>query len=236
MIKLIVNADDFGYSRGVNYGIIDAHKYGIVNSTTMMMNMPDADHAIELAKQTPSLPLGIHLVLTCGRPLLPDVPTLVNQDGNFKKLGSLKDNRDLLSSEIEREWTAQIEKFLATGLVPTHFDSHHHVHTLPELLPIVQRLSAKYQLPVRRINEMAVKGVPAFTDVFLHDFYGDGATWDYFNNLGSRADENQVVEVMCHPGYLDFSLMTGSSYNKERVRETAILTSVKLPNQVTLYK
>ncbi|WP_462413378.1 chitin disaccharide deacetylase [Neobacillus sp. Marseille-QA0830] len=234
MITLIVNADDFGYSRGINYGIIDAHKNGIVNSTTMMMNMPDAAHAIELAKQTPTLCLGIHLVLTCGRPLLEDVPSLTDQDGNFKKLRDIKDTGRLSLIDIEREWTAQIEKFLASGLVPTHFDSHHHVHAIPEFLPVVQRLSAKYQLSARRVGKDALEGVPAFTDVFFHDFYGDGVDWDYFEKLISRVEDNQSVEVMCHPGYLDYRLLTGSSYNKERMKEIAVLTTTKLPRHVKL--
>jgi predicted glycoside hydrolase/deacetylase ChbG (UPF0249 family) len=84
LIKLIVNADDFGYSRCVNFGIIDAHRDGINNSATMMMNMLGVGHAIELAKENPKLQVGIHLVLTCGKPLLPDVPSLVDESATLK--------------------------------------------------------------------------------------------------------------------------------------------------------
>ncbi|MFS0777262.1 chitin disaccharide deacetylase [Neobacillus sp. 3P2-tot-E-2] len=234
MIKLIVNADDFGYSRGVNYGIIDAHKYGIVNSTTMMMNMPGVNHAVELAKEHPALKLGIHLVLTFGKPLLSDVSTLVDEQGNFKKLKDLINDQNLSLIELEREWTAQIDRFLDFGLTATHFDSHHHVHGIPEFLPVIQRLSRKYNLPVRRISEQPVEGVPTFTDCFLHDFYGEGVTQEYFIELSHRDVENQTVEVMCHPGYLDFEVLNGSSYAADRVKETKILTSVTLPDNIIL--
>jgi len=233
MIKLIVNADDFGYSKGINYGIIEAHRNGIVNSTTMMMNMPGVSHAVGLAKENPNLKVGIHLVLTCGKPLLTDVPTLVDQDGFFKK------NRDILESnisleELEREWTAQVEKFLETGLTLTHIDSHHHVHTVPRFLPIVQKLSKKYNLSVRRVSDHALEGVPPYSDVFLHEFYGEGATYDYFEKIVTQVQDGQTVEVMCHPGYLDHEVLNNSSYAKDRVTEVEILTSIKLPNQFVL--
>jgi chitin disaccharide deacetylase len=234
LIKLIVNADDFGYSRGINYGIIDAHKYGIVNSTTMMMNMPGVNHAVELVKEHPTLNLGIHLVLTCGKPLLSDVPSLIDDQGKFKRLNNFMKDNNLSLMELEREWTAQIDRFLDFGLTATHFDSHHHVHSIPEFLPVIQRLSRKYNLPVRRISEQPVEGVPSFTDRFFHDFYGDGVTDDYFVELSKRDIDNQTIEVMCHPGYLDYDVLSGSSYAAQRVKETCILTSVTLPNNIKL--
>lgn len=234
MIRLIVNADDFGYSKGINYGIIEAHKNGIVNSATMMMNMPGVSHAVELAKENPSLQVGIHLVLTCGKPLLNDVPSLVNENGNFKSRGEFLEHKNISLEELESEWTAQIEKYLETGLILTHFDSHHHVHTVPEFLPVVQKIAHKYNLSARRISEHALENVPPFTDVFLHDFYGDGATYDYFDKLLTLVREGQTVEVMCHPGYLDHEILNNSSYTTDRVKETEILSAVKLPKEIVL--
>ncbi|WP_057915265.1 chitin disaccharide deacetylase [Peribacillus muralis] len=234
MIKLIINSDDFGYSRGINFGIIDSHKYGILNSATLMTNMPGAEHAFELAKENPKLQVGIHLVLTCGHPLLDNVSSLVDNNGYFRKLNDVYKHKGFFLEDVEREWTAQIEKFLVSGITPTHFDSHHHVHTLPELLPVVQQLSKKYNLPVRREKEQAVEGVPAFSDVFLNDFYGETATFDYFEKLQNRFPDDSVVEVMTHPGYLDNSILDGSSYNTDRLKETEILTTVKLPENIVL--
>ncbi|MEG0276419.1 MAG: ChbG/HpnK family deacetylase, partial [Coprobacillus sp.] len=70
MVKIINNADDFGYSNAINYGIIDCYLNGMLTSTTLMPAMPGFDHAVALAKQNPGLGIGVHLTLTCGRPVL----------------------------------------------------------------------------------------------------------------------------------------------------------------------
>ncbi|MCM2534381.1 chitin disaccharide deacetylase [Neobacillus pocheonensis] len=233
MIKLVVNADDFGYSRGVNFRIMDSHKRGIVNSATMMMNMPGTEHAIALAKENPTLQVGIHLVLTCGKPLLKDVPSLLDENGDFKRLNRIKEHSDIHLIDLEREWTAQIEKFLASGLVPTHLDSHHHVHGIKEFSPVIKNLAIKYDLAVR-LTENKLEGVQPFTDLFFADFYGETIQEDYFKKLIEKAADGQSVEIMCHPGYVDDEVMNNSSYNIMRVRETSILTSVILPDNVIL--
>jgi chitin disaccharide deacetylase len=233
MINLIINADDFGYSRGVNHGIIDSHVYGIVNSTTMMLNMPGADHAIEMAKNHPQLRVGIHLVLTCGNPVTENVPSLVNENGEFKSLSHLRTDEVSLD-ELEKEWVAQIEKFLASDLKPTHFDSHHHVHTRQEFLPVVQKLSKTYNLPVRMNGQKALAGTTTFSDFSLLDFYGDNVAMEYFTKLPDRLEDGNTVEIMCHPAYLDHAILTGSSYNHQRLTELDILTAVKLPGYMSL--
>ncbi|WP_413300805.1 chitin disaccharide deacetylase [Bacillus sp. 1P10SD] len=233
MIKLIVNADDFGLSKGVNYGIIDSYLYGIVNFTTMMMNMDGTEHAIQLAKKYPELRVGIHLVLTCGKPLVNKVPSLVDETGYFKSCTTLIPN-DISLQELEREWTAQIDRLIDSGLKPTHLDSHHHVHTLEELVPVVKKLSIKYGLPVRKNGSGSIDGVDSFSDLALFDFYNDGVTPDYFAKLKDRVNDGLTVEVMCHPAYLDNNLLTGSSYAYQRLTELEILQSVTLPKNITL--
>ena len=85
MGKVIFNSDDFGYSHGVNYGIADAYQRGILTSTTLMANMPGFDHAVKLKRDLPNLGVGVHLTLTCGKPLLKNVTSLMDGD-NFKHL------------------------------------------------------------------------------------------------------------------------------------------------------
>lgn len=235
MIQLIVNADDFGFSSGVNYGIIDTHLNGIVNSSTMMMNMEGTEHAIQLAKEHPSLQVGIHLVLTCGKPLLQDVGSLTNEEGYFHSLSELHLKKDSVHlEEVEREWTAQIEKFLSSGVPLTHMDSHHHVHTIEELLPVVQRLSKKYNLPVRANGIDQIQGVEPFSDVALFDFYGDGLEATYFDKLKESFTQPIKIEVMAHPAYLDTALLNGSSYTYKRIEEVDILKTVVLPVGIQL--
>lgn len=236
MIDLLVNADDFGFSRGVNHGIIDCHKYGIVNSTTIMMNAAATQHAIELSKNTPTLKVGIHLVLTWGKPLLSDVPSLVDEDGSFKKQSILIENPTEISLyELEREWSAQIDLLLASGVVPSHFDSHHHVHGIKAFYPIVKKLSDYYHLPVRKAGAH-FEDIETVADIFMDDFYGEGVVAAYFDNLNSSKLDGKSLEIMTHPAYLDTVLVEGTSYTTARLRETDILINTQLPKDYMLRK
>jgi len=147
--QLIVNADDFGISEGVNRGIVEAHRQGILTSTTLMANMPAFEQAIALSSENPDLGVGIHLNLTAGVPLLPtsEVSTLVSEDGRFLRMGvALRQltlgRLDL--QQVEAELGAQVEKSLAAGIVPTHLDSHHHLHTHPALQPTAISLALRH--------------------------------------------------------------------------------------------
>jgi chitin disaccharide deacetylase len=230
MIKLIVNADDFGYSNGINYGIIDAHKNGIVNSATLMMNMPGTAHAIELAKQTPTLGVGIHLVLDCEKPLRNDVPSLINESGYFKHRKQIINNPAIDLADVEKEWRTQIDVCYAAGLTPTHLDSHHHIHGAPNLIPVIEKLSQVYKLPVRTDMNDTLKNALPFSDYCFFDFYEDGVTMDYFEKLAKKVPDGSIVEIMAHPGYLDSIITNGSSYTMKRVEEYHVLTTCTLPN------
>lgn len=144
--QLVVNADDFGISRGVNRGIIEAHQRGLVTSASLMANLPAAEDALTRAAITPGLGLGLHLTLTAGRPLSPPaaVPSLVDLDGRFLALGGLLARLSLgrvRAEDLERELLAQIEWALRRGLRPSHLDGHHHIHVHPRVAPIVIRLA-----------------------------------------------------------------------------------------------
>lgn len=227
-MKLIVNADDFGYTPAVTYGILDAYKNGIVTSTTMMCNSPYIDHAVELAKQHPGLGVGVHLVLTSRAPLHDDVSSLIDQDGKFYHQSEIfKHARE---EDIEKEWTAQIERFLASGLKPTHLDSHHNVHSHSIAFPVAIRLATKYRLPLRNaLNDTFDYGSIKTTDVMLREFYGEQSTYETLEKqLMKVASKPQTVEVNCHPGYIDQELRFQSSYVEQRNMEYSILTSNRI--------
>lgn len=230
-MKLIVNADDFGYTRAVTYGILDAFKNGIVTSTTMMCNSPHIDLAVELAKQNPELGVGIHLVLTCGKPLCKDVFSLVQENGNFHHQSKIFSYATV--EDIEKEFTAQIEKFYSTGLSPTHLDSHHNVHGNELALPIAIRLADKYGLPLRRASNDskidAFYGQVLRTNLMLREFYGDGVSIKTLEKqLLKVVEKEQTVEINCHPGYIDETLIRQSSYVQHRIQELELLTSVNI--------
>lgn len=218
--KWVVNADDFGYSKAVNYGILDAHKYGIVTSATLMANMPGAFHAAQLAKECKELGVGIHLVLTCGSPVRDDVPSLVNSEGTFHKLSDIEKHASL--EDVKKELTSQIELFYSLGLTPTHLDSHHHIHTMKSFYPIVKELAETYQLPNRSAGNADRKLHPI--EYLCADFYGSHLTVENTLTLFESLLDFETVEIMSHPSFIDNALSAGSSYSKERLNELDILT------------
>jgi len=223
-MKLIVNADDFGYSPGVNSGIISAYRDGIVSSASMMVNLPGFHHAVELAKAHPGFGVGIHLVLTCGSPVTDDVPTLIDDSGRFRSFSEAV--AFAATDDLEREWSAQIERFLSAGLQPTHLDSHHHVHANPRLFPVFLRLAERYGLPIRRPDGSGQEriGQVKTTAAFHPDFYAEGAVFETLERLVRQTPAPDTMEIMCHPGYVDEFLLAGSSYVLEREQELAVLT------------
>jgi len=236
MITLIVNADDFGYSKGTNYAIIETFKKGIVTSTTMMMNMPETDHAIELAKCYTGLGVGVHLVLTCGKPLSDpyDVPTLVRRDGSFYKKPHEVLTETLSLDEVEKEWRKQVHLFYEKGLTPTHLDSHHHVHKHPLLHPVIEKVGNEFGLPVRVYPQQG-KTKP-FSDVFRGDFYGKDVSVSLLEKIVREGKDGETIEIMTHPAYIDTALLEGTSYCMERAKETDVLLSWDVPKNVQIYQ
>src|SRR5690349_17625990 len=125
MKQLIVNADDYGRSPEISRGIREAHLHGIVTSTTCMMNIPTTGEDVSVAiRETPNLGMGVHLVLTMGKPILSReaVPTIVDENGDNRKYDPFIANIPHLNiDEVKAEWRAQIEAFIqAAGKKPTH--------------------------------------------------------------------------------------------------------------------
>ena len=151
--RLIVNADDYGRTGGVVEGILRAHQQGIVTSTTAMMNMPGIEAALQRVQSYPDLGLGVHLVFSAWRPLLPPerIPSLVDDDGAFlnqKVLWARAEAIDL--HELRAELTAQVERFRALmGHPPDHLDCHHFVHSHPLFFAVYVELAAGWGLPIR---------------------------------------------------------------------------------------
>ena len=142
MPRLIVNADDFGLTAGVNRAIIEAHQRGIVTSATLMANARAFDDAVRLALLNPTLAIGCHVVLIDGSPLLPaeQIPTLVAdrargkfRDG-FASFAAAALRGGIDADAIEQETTAQIRKIQNAGLTVSHIDAHRHTHMFPQVL------------------------------------------------------------------------------------------------------
>ncbi|CAG0935925.1 Carbohydrate deacetylase [Thermoflexales bacterium] len=152
--QLIVNADDFGRTRGVSAGILRAHLEGIVTSATAMMNMPGVAADLHLAQtEAPRLGLGVHLNFTAGRPLLPTewCASLVDEHGYFLKQEVITATPDRLKpDELRAELKSQITTFKnAMNALPDHLDAHHFVHLYPPLFEVYLDLADSFKLPVR---------------------------------------------------------------------------------------
>jgi chitin disaccharide deacetylase len=135
MKHLIVNADDFALTSGVNRAVIEGHTRGIITSTTIMANMPAFDDAVRLAKDHSSLGVGLHFNITQGRPITRPASSLTDGRGEFLGQSTALARRmmtgHLRIEEIANELRAQIEKVLNAGLRLTHVDSHKHTHAIP---------------------------------------------------------------------------------------------------------
>jgi hopanoid biosynthesis associated protein HpnK len=170
MKQLIVNADDFGLTQGVNKGILDAHRYGIVTSTSLMANGEAFDEAVAISRRAPRLSVGVHLVLTQGFPVSRPsaIPSIVDRAGQLylaprRLLNRLVAPRVSLC-EIEVELRAQIAKVLQAGIRPTHLDGHKHVHVLPGVAEIVIRLAQEFGIPSVRCP---IEDFPPVIPLFL---------------------------------------------------------------------
>ncbi len=151
--RLIVNADDYGRSPGVSRGILQAHREGIVTSTTVMINQPDVETQLAEALACPELGIGLHLVFSAWRPVLPpeEIPSLVNSDGRFLSQHDLWARAEEISpAHVRAEFRAQLERFDGlAGRQPDHLDCHHFVHLYPPFFQEYADLAAEYRLPLR---------------------------------------------------------------------------------------
>jgi len=218
--RLIVNADDFGRSTGVNLGIVRAQREGIVTSTTVLATAAiDAEQLAALRDS--GLGVGIHVNLTLGRPLSGG-RSLVDSNGRFVRdanhAAARADARD-----VEREVNAQIEKFAyLMRREPTHLDTHHHVGLLAPVTGVVLDAARRLGVAVRSQNETArARALTAGLRTPDHFFGESGpeAYWSLARTLAHlRALPSGVSEFMAHPGWCDDAL-SYSRYGRQRETE-----------------
>ncbi len=235
-MKLIVNADDFGYTESVSAGILRGHHDGIVTATTFMTNAPHTDGAAKLARATPSLDVGVHLVVSFGRPLaeIARVRSLIDAHGSFFRPKELM-SRDIVREEALFEYRAQYRKARELlGRDPTHLDTHHWVHDHPALEWAIGELALETGAAARihsdeQRERLRARGVRT-PDHFTREFQYEGKVgveqlMDLLERLAKRDD---VTELMCHPGETDRAMAKKSGYARERPTELATLTDPRV--------
>jgi hopanoid biosynthesis associated protein HpnK len=148
--RVVLNGDDFGRSSTINAAIIQAHRQGVLTSTSLMVGGDAVEEAIILARETPTLAVGLHLVVVDGPAVLPasEIPHVVDGEGQFPNdawgLGLRYAFNREARQELAREIEAQFERFAATGLRLSHVDGHLHMHMHPVVLDLLLPLAAKY--------------------------------------------------------------------------------------------
>ena len=155
MIKVIFHGDDFGLTAGINKGIIQSFRQGLLSSASIVACGEAVAEAVSLAKQNKGLDVGIHLVLSDERPLLPPerLSSIIPEGAFFpsrKKIFQAVITRKIDYSQVEAEWCAQIEKCYNNGLAISHIDSHQFIHLFPLLFQLTLRLARKYRIPYVR--------------------------------------------------------------------------------------
>ena len=227
--KLIVNADDFGFARDVSEGILHCHKNGILTATTLMATGSAFRHAVDLAKATPTLDVGCHLVLVQGPGLPASVPALLQALA-------------LRQIDPHAVFASQITTILKAGLRPSHLDTHKHTHLLPGVLNAVLRVSEEFTIPwIRKPADFALdpaapigkqrwtRAMRWATRNFDRKLAAAGARrTDHFTgfqltgrlNTGTLAAAlgtlpEGTTELMCHPGFLGATLATAGTRLKE---------------------
>lgn len=227
--RLIVNADDLGRTAGINQGVFEAHRNGVVTSATLMVGFPAAILAAKALPELPELGVGLHVTLTGGgRPLSSpaDVPTLVDNQGLLAR--KPENLGDLALAEVEAEVRLQYERFVElVGRAPTHLDSHHHSHRHPVVEQALISVARDAGIPVRRsspgmVARFAAAGVRT-TDAFVERFFGDQAHREVLLEI-LEALEPGVTELMCHPARVDQELRESSTYAEARTDELRVLT------------
>ena len=226
--QIIINADDFGLSNSVNMGIIQLIAQGIVTSTSLFLNLPGFELGLAIAKSLPQLSVGIHLNLTYGSPLLPlsVVPSLADAQGKFvNKKWVLWHGK---SEDMEREFRAQIERFLATGIPPTHLNTHHNLHEDLRVLEIIIPLLKEYKIPaLRRLHPdiLASQGIATTDYCIQKEFWRDNNPRHFKSML--KGLPSGVTELVCHPGYVDQATQAISPWTWQREKELAFFTNKK---------
>jgi predicted glycoside hydrolase/deacetylase ChbG (UPF0249 family) len=196
MKYLIVNADDFGASRGINRGIIEAHRNGIVTSASLMVNAPFAEEAAQLAHKVWHLSVGLHAELPA--------------DSSHN--GSGEDVREAL----ERQF-ARFRELMRRS--PTHLDSHHNAHRDPLVQPLFIAFAARHNLPLR--DHSPVRCFTAFYGRWNGESHPEQISTSNLVQMLETEIGAGVTELTCHPGYADAGLV--STYCAEREIELRTL-------------
>ncbi len=241
-----MTADDLGLSRGVTEGILEAHRRGVVRSTSLLVTYPSSQEAAACARDEPGLEVGLHLDLVGGAPASDParVPSLVGPDGRFVPLRELitrAATARLSAREVAAELRAQVSRARSWGIEPLAWDSHRHVHALPQLARVVAAVAREERVrwirrprpasPWRGTKAAALQLAMALSERFYrgipgNTWYVDLSSWrpNGAAPVALLAAQGGVGEIGAHPGYPDAELREADSLTDRRDADLALLT------------
>lgn len=224
-MRLIINGDDFGFTRGINLGICDCFQRGIMNSTSLMVNMKFAEEAAEMIKNPDGLSVGLHFNVTVGEPVSHELKRIITPEGHFSKELLRKDGADIYE-ELWKEGVAQIEHFVhLTGRLPSHINSHHGIEVTEAGREVIQDLGLKYDIPIRAF----IMDSCSLTEKYRTDYevpgcklmegvdFGMKSIEEYFSD--SEIESDSCFELVGHPGYVDSYLPEMSGLTIQRCHD-----------------
>lgn len=225
-MKLIINADDFGLSKSITDGIIEGILNGYITSTTIMANMRYAEYAVKEAVKNNIDCVGLHINLTVGKPLIKN-DNLTDENGIFLYNKKQIENDKLSYVDVYNEIKAQIEKinlYSNNKLKIDHLDFHHHLIGNDNIRKAAIDIAKELNIPIRNENITNYK----CPDVLYKDFTINNVNIEKLKDLVLKYhNEDIVVELMTHPGYIDDYTKSITSYiNREE--ELKILKEAKL--------
>jgi predicted glycoside hydrolase/deacetylase ChbG (UPF0249 family) len=204
MKYLIVNADDFGASRGINRGILEAHRYGILTSTSLMVNAPFSEEAAKLAREAWALSVGLHFDLD----------------------KELSGRRPAFPEQISDAVGTQFARFVALmGQAPTHLDSHHNVHRDSRVLPQLVKLAAKHRLPLR--EHSPVRYLPSFYGRWNGESHLEQISPQSLSRLLETEVGEGITELSCHPGYAEADYTGSYAFEREVELQTLCAPAIR---------
>lgn len=242
MKKLIVVADDFGWTEGVNLGILKAYKEGIVTEISYMLDAPGSNHALELIKKEKIKDVGIHLGLVGWK----------ENKRFFKREDYIRLFKEKSEAEVAKLALKEIEKFaLIVGVRPTHIIPQYGIHGNLKLLKTLIKYALKNNTPIRipqtvlnnknsdvtenYAAEIMLKrsGVRMTDKLFMHinGEYLEDIVELFLTDLKGVKD-GQTIEILTHPGYFDEEILKLSSLNYERARDLAMCMNSKFNNGI----
>lgn len=254
-MKIIINCDDLGANAHVNESILSLMNRGIVTSASLLMNAPAIAEAVGRIRAYPHCSFGVHLNVTEFAPLSghPGLRPLLDERGEFAGKASLHPRNIRLTTPIREgvyaEWCAQVARALDMGVPVSHLDSHHHVHTRPSLLYVLERVERRFGIRRVRLRSNVLGAsrtarrrlhmVKQFPWNFAARHLLRNATTDgfasftmFYERLRAGTGWKGSIEVMCHPGHASYQAETDllcGPWREELARDARLISYNELP-------